>query len=69
MSAHKEDFVKLTPLRQAKPIQGIKSGVTLQGKRLVRYVLQAENGKNITIQGEAFYVPDMTPEVRLICLL
>ena len=39
MSAHKEDFVKLTPLWQAKPIQGVGSGVTPQGKGLVRFVL------------------------------
>ena len=34
---------------------------------MVRYVVQAENGEHITIKSKAYYVPNLTPEVRLIC--
>ena len=39
LSAHREDFVKMTPLKQAKLIQGIGSGVVPKGTGLVRYDL------------------------------
>ena len=57
LSAQREDFVKMTPLKQVKPIQGVRSGVVFKGTRLVRYDLWTESGKKITIQSEAFYVP------------
>ena len=39
LSAHREDFVKMTPLKQAKPIQDVGSRVIPKGTRLVRYDL------------------------------
>ena len=37
LSAHREDFVKMTPLKQAKLIQGAGSRVVPKGTGLVRY--------------------------------
>ena len=67
LTAHKEDFLRMTPLEQACPIQGIGSTVTPVGEGMVRYVVQAVNGEHITIECRAYYVPSMTPEVRLVC--
>ena len=67
LSAHSKDFIKFSPLKQANSIQGIVNSVTPKGEGLVRYVIQAENGDLITIQSRAFYVPNLAPEVRLIC--
>ena len=66
MSAHREDFVTYSPLKQEKSIQGIADSLTIKGQGLVRYILQAENGELITIQAKGYYVPKLSPEVRLI---
>ena len=65
LTAHKEDFLRMTPLQQAKPIQGIGSTVTPKGEGVVRYVLQDKQGEPVTLECSAYYVPEMTPEVRL----
>ena len=45
LSAHREDFIKMTLLKQAKPIQGVGSRVVPKGTRVVRYDLWTESGE------------------------
>ena len=66
LTPDKSDFVEFTETPSDEVIQGIGTGLKIQGKGLVEYMLNDTSGNAVKLKLTAYWVPTLPKGVRLI---
>ena len=65
-SSNKGDFVKLEDNIFPRNIKGIEKGLEISGFGIVEYSVRGESGLMIALQAQAYYVPGLPKDLRII---
>ena len=65
-SSNKEDFVKLEEEKFPRNLKGIAKGLEISGFGIVEYSVRSESGSMIALRAQAYYVPGLPKELRII---
>ena len=65
-SSNKLDFVNLEEKTSPRNIKGISKGLEISGFGIVGYYVRSENGRVIALRAQAYYVPGLPKDLRII---
>ena len=65
-SYNKGDFVKFEENKFPRNIRGIVKGLVISGFGIVEYSVRSESGRMIALQDQAYYVPGLPKDLRII---
>ena len=65
-SSNKGDFVKLKEKKFPRNIKGIEKDIEIYGFGIVEYSVRSESGHIIALRDQAYYVPGLPKELRII---
>ena len=65
-SSNKGDFVKLDKKKPPRNIKGIAKGLEISGFVIVDYSVRSESGRMIALRDQAYYVPVLPKDLRII---
>ena len=65
-SSNKGDFVKLEEKKLPRKLKGIAKGLEISGFGIVEYSVRNESGHMIEIWAQAYYVPGLPKDLRII---
>ena len=65
-SSDKGYFVKLEEKKPPRNIKGISKGLEISGFGIVEYSVRSESGHIISLQAQAYYVPGLPKDLRII---
>ena len=64
--SNKGDFVKLEDKKFPRKLKGIAKGLEIYGFGIVEYSVRSESGRMIEIRDQAYYVPGLPKDLRII---
>ena len=67
-SSNKEDFVKLEDRKFPRRLKVIAKGLEISGFGIVEYSVRSESGSMIALRDQAYYVPGLPKDLRIISL-
>ena len=65
-SSNKGDFVKLEDKTFPRKLKGIAKGIEISGFGIVEYSVRSESGRMIALWDQAYYVPGLPNDLRII---
>ena len=65
-SSNKVDFVKLEEKTFPRRLKGIAKGLEISGFGIFEYSVRSESGRMIALQDQAYYVPGLPNDLRII---
>ena len=65
-SSNKGDFLKLEEKKFPRKLKGIAKGLDIFGFGIVEYYVRSESGSMIALQAQAYYVPGLPKDLRII---
>ena len=64
--SNRGDFVKLEDNKFPRNLKGIAKGLEISGFGIVEYYVRSESGRMIAIWAQAYYVPGLPNDFRII---
>ena len=65
-SSNKGDFLKLEEKTFPRNLKGIAKGLEIYGFGIVEYSVRSESGRMIALRAQAYYVPGLPKDLRII---
>ena len=65
-SSNKGDFMKLEEKTYPINLKGIAKGLEMSGFGIVEYSVRSESGSMIALRAQAYYVPGLPKDLRII---
>ena len=64
--SNKGYFLKLEEKTSPRNLKGIAKGLEISGFGIVEYYVRSENGRVIALRAQAYYVPGLPKDLRII---
>ena len=65
-SSNKGSFVKLEEKNFPRNLKGIAKGLVIYGFGIIEYSVRNESGRMIALRAQAYYVPGLPKDLRII---